>query len=223
MSCSCGVCVTCLQSPGMIPGCGPPLAQRLQPTVDRLRQRLTTFGLRPYVTWLVWTRWGGAERGEGHESILAQIPILPRPKVVDLTSVSLSAYSAGILPVGSVRIEQISADFSEDVLMGLALPQQAYLDACGAPRLPSGALPPDMLHRTAAESLTPFVRERDAIKQPFEFFYEIVEDRPRVQRKRFRPVSTPFRDAENFQWTVTLERESVDRHRDGSPRNDPDL
>lgn len=214
MACACGICTTCIATRG---ACGPPLVERLQPTVDKLRQRFTSFGLRNYVVLLVWTRWGGLERGEGHETILAQVPILPRPKVIDLTSVSLSAYSAGLLPVGSVRVEEITGQLTEDVLMGKQIPPQPYLDACGAPHIGAGqALPPDILARTSSEMIgQPFVRVRDRVEEPFEFFYEIVEDRPNSTRKRFRLLSSPFRDPGKFQWMITLERMSEDRQRDG--------
>lgn len=171
------------------------------------------------MVWLVWTRWGGLERGEGRESVLAQVPILPRPKVIDLTSVSFSPFSAGLLPVGSVRLEQVSADLTEDVLTGRMLPGLPYLDMCGAPRLGPAMGPPELVGRTDAEKLSPFVRT-ESIEQPYEFFYEIVEDRPGSLRRRFRLLSTPFRDAEKFSWSIVLERMSEDRRRDGTLGSD---
>ena len=104
------------------------LAQRLQPTVDRLRARMTRFGLRPYQVFMVWTRWSGIERGEGAERELARIEIVPRPKVDDLTRVSLSPFSAGILPVGSLSISEVSGMLTADNLRGYAVPGKPYVD-----------------------------------------------------------------------------------------------
>lgn len=213
MACACGTCSSCA---GRLP-----LADRLQPTVDRLRQRFTTAGLRPYEVLLVWTRWGGAERGEGHEILLFEAPIIPRPKVNDLSSVALNPYSAGLLPVGSVLLEEVTTQLMEEHLTGRVVPPRAYLDKCCAPRYPASAgLPPDVVGRTMAERIgasSPAVRGR--IEEPYDFFYEIVEARPVGQtpsvRRRFRLAATPFKKPGSFGWNVMLERESEDRSRQG--------
>ncbi len=100
------------------------LANRLIPTVDRLRQRLTTFGLRPYNVFVVWTKWTGKERGEGHEVECKRIAIVPNPKVEELTSITLNPFSAGLLPVGTVRVSGISGSYTQDLLSGLTLPKK---------------------------------------------------------------------------------------------------
>lgn len=232
MSCGgvCGICAACLAVTGGAPtdqpltiGCGTPLATRLIPTADRLRQLNTRFGLRPYQVWMVWTKWGGKERGEGHERVIAQIPILPRPLVTDLTSVSLSAYSAGILPVGSLRIEEITGQLTEDVLNGLAIPTAPYLDACGVPRPGWGAMPPEDFSPVSPipQNFAGFVREdSESIKQPYEFFYEVVQDGPRSIRRRFRLLNVPFYDAKKMAWSMVLEKQSEDRTRDAIPRSE---
>jgi hypothetical protein len=61
-------------------------------------------------------------------------------------------------------------------------------------------------------------RHEDQIPEPYWFFYELVEDGrgdPYPQRNRFRVLSYPWRDAENAQWKVMLERTSEDRTRSG--------
>lgn len=208
-------------------GCGVcggrlPLADRLQPTVDKLRQRLASAGLRPYEVWLVWTRWGGTERGEGHETLLFQAPIIPRPKVTDLSSVVLNPYSAGLLPVGSILLEEVTTQLLEEHLTGRMVPPRAYLDGCCAPRYNANipGMPPDVLGRTAAEQIgvgSPAVRDR--IEEPFEFWYEIVEARRMGQipavRRRFRLAATPFKKPGSFGWNLALERASEDRNRQG--------
>jgi hypothetical protein len=199
-----------------------PLADRLQPRVDKLRQRFTTFGLRPYECWLVWTRWGGTERGEGHEVTLFEAPIIPRPKVNDLSSVALNPYSAGLLPVGSILLTEVTTQLMEEHLTGRVVPPRAYLDGCCAPRYNQSfpGLPPAVLGRTAGEQIghgSPAVQER--IEEPYDFFYEIVEARPRGQtpavRRRFRLSATPFKKPGSFGWNISLERESEDRNRQG--------
>ncbi len=59
---------------------------------------------------------------------------------------------------------------------------------------------------------------------PYDFFYEVVEDGrhdPRESRRKFRVSSPPSLDAENVQWVVMLERESEDRDRDGTGQAGP--
>lgn len=231
MACGCGTCAACAVGTGAAapaptpPGaCGPRLAQRLAPTVDRLRARLVKAGLRVYDVWLVWTVWSGEERGEGTERELRRVPILPQPRVQDLTSLSLSPYGAGILPVGSVRVDQITARLTADNLTGLAVPERPYYAACGV-NYP-GALP------VPAEALALSVggtigrappRVGDRVTQPISFFYEVVEnDSAFPQRQKFRLFSRPFKRPGNFDFTIVLERISEDRERTGLSRFAPD-
>lgn len=56
----------------------------------------------------------------------------------------------------------------------------------------------------------------DAIPEPYEFFYEVVEDGrgdPNPVRQRYRLMSSPARRAGSVDWIVRLERESLDRTR----------
>lgn len=85
---------------------------------DKLRQLHTKFGARSRRVFLVWVGWTGDTRGEGDPSVVKVIELLPTPKVSDLTSVALNPYSAGKLPVGSIRVDEVSAAMSEDVLAG---------------------------------------------------------------------------------------------------------
>src|SRR5689334_10543435 len=98
------------------------LAARLGPVADKIRQIATNMGARPYRVYLVWTISGGAERGEGVERLVHEEELLPTPLVLDLTSIALQPYSAGKLPVGSVKVSQISTSYGEDVLSGVILP-----------------------------------------------------------------------------------------------------
>lgn len=187
------------------------LVARLQPRVDRLRDIPTRFGLSPYNTYLVWTRWSGGERGEGTERILKRTQILPSPRVEDLTGISLQLFSAGTIPVGSVRVTRISGSYAQDVLMGLTVPPDP-LGSRASFIAGKGKVDPSALSVAA-----------DEVVDPYEFFYEIVEDGRSNQgrearRTRFRPLSNPFRRASEMDWSILLERVSEDMQRDGNPR-----
>jgi hypothetical protein len=161
------------------------LTQRLAPRVDSLRQFSTRFGLRSRRVFLVWTKYSGYERGEGNEYEVARVELLPTPKVSALTNLTLTPYAAGILPVGSVRVELISATFSSEELLGQV-----------PPATPTG----------------------EPIEQPWDFFYEIVEDH-RVSdhpaRQKFRVLGTPSRDEGSVSWSLILDRVDEDRSPDG--------
>lgn len=94
------------------------LAHRLGARVDRIRQFKTKLGVSPYRVYLVWTRAGGRERGEGEETELKRIEILPAPKVTDLNAVSITAMAAGTIPMGSIRITEVSVKLSQKTLTG---------------------------------------------------------------------------------------------------------
>lgn len=178
------------------------IAHRLAPLIDRVRQIPTRLGIRSNRVFLVWTKYGGDERGDGNEVEVGRLEILPTPRVADLTSLALNPFTGGILPAGSVRVDRISARFNMDVLQGKVVPAAAVR---GAP-----------------------------IKEPFDFFYEIVSDgrsdQPlqdsseaerlsggpsRAPRARFRLASFPERDEDSVQFSIILERISEDRTRDG--------
>lgn len=91
---------------------------------DKLRQLHTKFGARSRRLFLVWVKWTGDERGEGTEQVVRELEVLPTPKVSELTAISRNPFSAGMLPVGSLRIDEISASFSEETLRGRMVPGQ---------------------------------------------------------------------------------------------------
>jgi hypothetical protein len=166
------------------------LAHRFASRADGLRQLATRFGVRPYNVWLVWGVWSGRERGAGSFKVLREIPIVPNPVVQDLTAISLDPRSAGVLPVGSVRLTRVSATYSAAMLSGM------WTGTDPADRLPDNV----------------------------EFFYEIQEDGRdghKGTRMRCRPLAEPFRRAGKVDWSVTLERISEDRDRDGREQIGP--
>lgn len=223
------------------------LAHRLSPTVDRLRQRLTTFGLRSDRVFLVWTTFSGAARGEGDERELARVELLPTPRVSDMTAINFQPYAAGILPNGVLRIDRISNLYTEDQLRGRAIPigiegKLGQRVGCGggvdpfaADTTPSG----DSGELTDPPRNPPVTNESAlldqgvigpggqlCIEEPFDFFYEIVEDGrgdDPASREKFRLFGHPWRNENGFEWALLLERVSEDRNPSGESMLGPDF
>jgi hypothetical protein len=95
------------------------LIASLQPCVDNIRDIATQFGARPYQVALVWTRWSSGQRGEGVEEVIREELLLPTPRVVDLTSLGRDLQPVGLDEVGSLRVTEISARYTEDYLVGV--------------------------------------------------------------------------------------------------------
>lgn len=107
------------------------LANRFVGLADRLRQLNTRFGIRPYRVFLVWTLASGEERGEGEERVTLRHEILPTPKLDDMSAVARSPYAAGTLPVGSVRVSEITQTLTADMLTGKLMPDGRKVDDSG--------------------------------------------------------------------------------------------
>jgi hypothetical protein len=170
--------------------------------IDRAHQIPIRLGMRPNRVFLTWATWTGEERGEGEQQILQRIEILPTPKVSDLTAVALNPYSAGKLPVGSVRIDQISAGrYREDYLRGILIPSDPLFGQTGRPLDP----------------------KKD------DFWFEVQEDGRNIplgeqaERKRFRILGGPYLSPCCTQYSVIIERMSEDPFRNGQmpPFGDP--
>lgn len=159
------------------------LCQRLTGVADNVRQIATILGARPYRVFLIWTRWSGEERGEGVETQVQSIEVLPTPRVQNLDAVTFSLYHAGTLPVGSIKVDRISgAVFTSDILKGDWVPVN---------------------HEDFIPEPTEFM---------YEVVEDGRGDNPAV-RSRFRLLSFPFRRATQVDWTVMLERVGEDRNR----------
>lgn len=68
------------------------------------------------------------------------------------------------------------------------------------------------------DQLTGRLAHEDSLPEPYDFFYEIVEDGrgdPEPVRQRFRLLSQPARRAGKLDWIIGLERSSEDRTRKG--------
>lgn len=99
-------------------GIATTLVRKLVPTVDRLRDLNTKFGVRPYVVHVVRTRWSGGARGMGLEVVVQDVALLPTPRATDLTGLTLQVENIGSIEAGSLRISEISASYTEDQLSG---------------------------------------------------------------------------------------------------------
>jgi hypothetical protein len=226
--CAAGACGSTANVQQSMPGtpCNPlgsyqqTLAARLAKRADKLRVKYQQFGLRPYLVWMVWTRWGGEERGEGVEREQRRVQILPAPKVQDLTAISLQPQSGGLLPVGSVRISSVTTTLSLNMLLGRQLPGMQFFDACGLPQMIGAGTPVALVGRTQEEQM--FINagiqkvNTNRIPETYEFFYEITNAAiPDSPRYKFRLFNTPFLNAEKFGWEFVLERISEDRNAAG--------
>lgn len=185
------------------------LAQRLTGRVDRLRQLNTRFGLRARRVFLVHVGWNGERAGEGEPRILNRVELLPTPRVSDATAVNQRSWSAGTLPEGTIRVDQISARaYTLDMLTGVRF----------APDYSAG-----VVHQSTdivdGSSLEPSLSRID------DFYYEIVEDGrgdPLAYRERFRLQGQPWRMEGNFGFGVLLEASSEPARRDGLLDNQDD-
>lgn len=152
---------------------------------DRLRQLSTRFGLRSTRCFLVWTRFTGEHRGEGEETEIARVEILPTPRVSDSTAIARNPYSAGVLPVGALRVDQISAGaYTYDELRGVKIP------GVGADE--------------------PMIPEDVSF-----FWEMVEDGRgdARPEPRRFRVLAGPSRSEGNVYQSILLDRISEDRNR----------
>lgn len=95
------------------------LARELIPVIDCARDLFTSLGVRSYQVMLVKTQWSGGERGRGQESVVWEQMLLPTPKVAELTSIRRDLEALGTIEAGTLRVSEISARYSEDLLTGL--------------------------------------------------------------------------------------------------------
>lgn len=133
----------------------------------------------------MWTKFTGEERGAGEEKEFLRVEILPTPRVADLNSIALNPFSAGVLPAGSLKVDRISVLLTEDQL--------------------TGRIPPVIDHTS---------NEVKRIEEPFDFFWEIVEDGRgdgNPPREKFRLAGHPWRHEGGVEWCCILERVSEDR------------
>jgi hypothetical protein len=163
------------------------LAVDLVPTVDEIRQLYTSFGLRAYEVALVHATWSGGARGAGYARIWSRIVLSPTPRLRNLGSVAEVLRPTGLTEDGDVDVDQISARYTEDDLLG---------------RTPDLTDPDDP--RT-----TPGEREF------WWEIVEVRPQNPPTVVRRFFPVGVPELRRGGFQWRVRLTKQDYDRSRTG--------
>lgn len=154
---------------------------RIAPAVDQARQIATEIGARPYQVFLVWGRWGGAERGDGTFRELARLQLVPNP-LVEMMQFQRTPYSAGVLPVGTVRVSKISQSYTQPTLQGDALPNGDEFDLQDRRN--------DFFYEVTLDDRSP-------------------SENP--ERARFRLVGSPVLMPTRVSWEMQLERASEDR------------
>lgn len=98
---------------------GATLAQRMIGVADRLRDRYTSLGLRPYKVRMVTERWSGGKRSVGVVQVIKSVDILPTPRVLSLDGLNSILNPGGNSEEGSITVNQISGCYTEDQLRGL--------------------------------------------------------------------------------------------------------
>lgn len=170
------------------------LAGRLVPLADRLRGLKARFGVRPYRVFLVHAVWTGGRRGVGHQQITSRLELLPVPRVQDISAVRRTLYATGLGEEGDTVIDEISAKYAEDDLVGRTPDLQ------------------DPEQRRTSRLDVEFwweVHEARAVGST-------------VIRRFSPPTAAPKLSRENMQWRVTLTRQAEDRGRNGgTDRNEP--
>jgi hypothetical protein len=154
---------------------------RISPAIDRARQVATEIGARPYLLFLVWGTWGGEQRGEGDFKEVARLQLLPTPRIED-PSFARTPFSAGVLPVGTLRVSQISASYTQPVLQGERLPNGQDFD---------------LQHRRNDFFYELVLDDRGPAENP--------------ERSRMRLLAGPTLMPTRVSWELQLERTSEDR------------
>lgn len=103
------------------------LVNRLSKTVDRMRQVEVRLGGRPYVVYLVWMQWEAGllpnERGDGNAKVVCRQPLLPVPKLEDM-SLRWNSGSGGRYRQGTIRLTEVSATLTREILTGAVFPER---------------------------------------------------------------------------------------------------
>lgn len=87
---------------------------------DRARDMQSRAGLRPYTVTIVRARATGLrQRGDGPTEITGEWPILPTPKIGDLTGIGDVLNADQLRESGSILLSEISVRYPESVLMGM--------------------------------------------------------------------------------------------------------
>lgn len=140
--------------------------------------------------------------GVGRSIVLCEVELLPTPLVSSLNGVGKDQDSVGLTERGGVQVSQISARYSEDLLMGLVEP---FRD----PEKPDN-------FRPAIEFFWEIREDRPAgFVAPGYSIDPAARQELLPVRRRFHVSSTPEREPSAFQWIVNLNRADGERTRSG--------
>lgn len=153
----------------------------------------------------IWTKLGQkiflTTEGVGRPVLIREVEILPTPRIQTMAGIAEQTRVEGVTESGGVTVDQISASFSEDVLMGLL---------------------PEIRHPSFPETLRPGIsffweirEERPArYRNPLTAGADLPTDLASA-RARFHVVGKPTLDRFAFQWSVALTRADGERGRNG--------
>lgn len=162
------------------------LVSSLIPVVDQIRQLYTGFGMRPYRVYLVYVEWPSGNRGVGAPQEVARVELTPTPNIRSLDSTQQVLEATGMAEEGSISIDQISARYSEDDLLG---------------KTPLALNPADpRTKRKAVQFFWEVVEDRTASAP---------------KRRRYHPSGVPSLNKAGYSWSVNLVKQDADLSRSG--------
>jgi hypothetical protein len=102
--------------PGLLEPYNPQtsLVESLGGVVDSVRQISVDLGLHPYKVHAVRIKWTGGEIGRGEPKVQFDEPILPTPRVSNISNLDRESTAAGVCEKGTVRLDRISPRYTED-------------------------------------------------------------------------------------------------------------
>lgn len=148
--------------------------------VDQARFMAEEVGAKPYRVFLCWARSKGGEVGEGREAGPWRYEVRPRPKVTGYAAIARNPTVIGVVPTGTVRLEEVPLWLPFEALQGHRHPER----------------------REAFDGPSEGVR--------FWYEIDVVEGAdPSFKPQAFRLDGVPERDETNAQWLLMLARQSA--------------
>ena len=147
--------------------------------VDRARFLQESLGARPYRLFLVWSFWPSGEAGDGRERGPVRYEVRPRPKVTGYAQISRNPTVIGVVPEGTLRVEEVPLWLTWANLKGEEHPERGPLP---------GTLGGDLR---------------------FWYEVDVDGRDPTFPAQVFRRSAEPERDEERAQWVLLLERQAM--------------
>lgn len=192
------------------------VVEDLAGVADTVRHLAAEMGGRPYQVFLVWLKFTRAEDGDGvvtaeqaqlsgerdvgRPELLRELELLPRPRVT--MSLERVAAATGVEETGTASVEEISLQYSEDVLTGL-IPEVRDPTHPGAMKREISFFWEIRQQRPSGYTLPGYeVKGEDTDRDPV--------------RRRFVLDGVPRNDPFSFGWKVELTRSIGDRKRNAA-------